>query len=93
MTSKTEPPLNLYEPRTVSSEGFRIDNAAGVAIENCLNEGVHPKPVCGLLWVPIELSCLLGGFLRSRPALTSDSRARRFASMRMAVAPSSGMKP
>jgi hypothetical protein len=26
-------------------------NAAGVAIENCLNEGVHPKTLWGLLWV------------------------------------------
>ena len=43
MTSKGKPSINLYEPRTVSCEGFRIDNAAGVAIENCLNEGVHPK--------------------------------------------------
>jgi hypothetical protein len=51
MTSKTEQCLNLYEPRSVSSEGFRIENAAGVAIENCLNEGVHPKRVWGLLWV------------------------------------------
>ena len=42
MTSKEKPSINLYEPRTVSCEGFRIDNAAGVAIENCLNEGVHP---------------------------------------------------
>ena len=41
MTSKTEPCLNLYEPRSVSREGFRIEKAAGVATENCLNEGVH----------------------------------------------------
>jgi hypothetical protein len=26
-------------------------NAARVAIENCLNEGVHPKGLWGLLWV------------------------------------------
>jgi hypothetical protein len=68
MTSKTEPRLNLCEPRTVSCEGFRIDNTAGVAIENCLNEGVHPKRLWRLLWVPLGLSCLLGGFLRGRPA-------------------------
>jgi transposase InsO family protein len=30
MTSTTEPRLNLYEPRAVSREGFRIVNAAGV---------------------------------------------------------------
>ena len=41
MTSMTEPRINPYEPRTVSREGFRIENAAGVATENCLNEGVH----------------------------------------------------
>ena len=40
-TSTTEPRINLYELRTVSREGFRIENAAGVAAENCLNEGVH----------------------------------------------------
>jgi hypothetical protein len=43
MTSKTELRHNLYEPRIVSREGFRIEKAAGVAIENCLNEGVHPR--------------------------------------------------
>jgi hypothetical protein len=43
MASKTKLRLNLYEPRTVSREGFRIEKAAGVATENCLNEGVHPK--------------------------------------------------
>lgn len=47
MTSKEKPSINLYEPRTVSCEGFRIDNAAGVAIENCLNEGVHPNTLVG----------------------------------------------
>jgi hypothetical protein len=42
MTSKRTPCSNLYEPVSVSSEGFRIENAASVAIENCLNDGVHP---------------------------------------------------
>ena len=28
----------MYEPGSVSCEGFRIENAAGVVIENCLNE-------------------------------------------------------
>lgn len=42
MTSTTDSRLNLYEPRTVSREGFRIENAASVTTENCLNEGVHP---------------------------------------------------
>ena len=42
MTSTTEPCLNLYETRSVSREGFRIEKTAGVATENCLNEGVHP---------------------------------------------------
>ena len=42
MTSATEPRINLYEPRTVSHEGFRIEVAASVATGNCLNEGVHP---------------------------------------------------
>jgi hypothetical protein len=45
MTSTQNPCINPYEPRSVSSEGFRIKNAAGVAIENCLNEGVHPTEV------------------------------------------------
>jgi hypothetical protein len=45
MTSTTETRINLYDPRTVSGEGFRIENAAGVATENCLNEGVDPNPV------------------------------------------------
>ena len=43
MTFKTEPCLNLYEPQPVSREGFRIEKAASVATENCLNEGAHPK--------------------------------------------------
>lgn len=42
MTSKRRRCSNLYEPVSVSSEGFRIENAASVAIENCLNDGVHP---------------------------------------------------
>ena len=41
MGSRTEQRHNLPEPRTVSREGFRIKTAAGVAIANCLNEGVH----------------------------------------------------
>ena len=51
MTSTERPSVNLYEPRDVSREGFRIENAAGVALENCLNEGVHLKTLWGLLWV------------------------------------------
>jgi len=43
MTSTEEPSVNLYEPRAVSREGFTIKNARGVATENCLNKGVHPK--------------------------------------------------
>lgn len=41
MTSIEKPNVNLYEPSPVSGEEFRIENAASVAIENCLNEGVH----------------------------------------------------
>jgi hypothetical protein len=40
-TSTSEARINLYEPGTVSREVFRIENAASVATENCLNEGVH----------------------------------------------------
>jgi hypothetical protein len=42
MTSTTEQRHNLYEPRTVSREGFTTETAAGVATANCLNGGVHP---------------------------------------------------
>ena len=52
MTSTEKPSANLYEPRAVSGEGFRIEYAAGVAIENCLNERVHPIRLWGLLWGP-----------------------------------------
>ncbi len=45
MTSAEEPSVNLYEPRPVSREGFRIKNAVGVVTENCLKEGVHPTRV------------------------------------------------
>jgi hypothetical protein len=41
MTSNGTTSINLYEFRSVSREGFRIENAASVAIGNCLNEGVH----------------------------------------------------
>jgi hypothetical protein len=51
MTSSEKPNVNPYEPGAVSGEGFRIEDAAGVAIENCLNEGVHPSGLWGLLWV------------------------------------------
>ena len=44
MASIERPSVNLYEPRAVSREGFRIEDAARVAIENCLNKGVHPNP-------------------------------------------------
>jgi hypothetical protein len=43
MTSTAEPCLNLYESRSVSRKGFRIEQAAGVAPDNCLNLGVHPS--------------------------------------------------
>jgi hypothetical protein len=43
MISRKEPSVNLYESQTVSREGFRIEKAAGVATENCLNQGVHPS--------------------------------------------------
>ena len=42
MTSNRNPRINLYEPEFVSPEGSELKNAAGVAKENCLNEGVHP---------------------------------------------------
>ncbi len=45
MTCTEKPSVKLYEPRTVSDKGFRIEDAAGVAIENCLNAGVHPTQV------------------------------------------------
>ncbi len=41
MTSAKKPCINPYEPESVSREGFRIENAAGVATENCLSERVH----------------------------------------------------
>jgi hypothetical protein len=62
MTSIEKPNGNLYEPVLCPSEGFRIENAASVAIENCLNGGVHLKRLWGLLWgVPAwkGLSCLV----------------------------------
>jgi hypothetical protein len=52
MISTKKPRVNPYEPRSVSREGFRIDKAASVAIENCLNEGVHPTRLWGILWGP-----------------------------------------
>jgi hypothetical protein len=52
MTSTEKPSVNLYEPGAVSGEGFRIEDAAGVAIENCLNERVHPSKLWGDLWGP-----------------------------------------
>ena len=52
MTCTEKPSVKLYEPRTVSDKGFRIEDAAGVAIENCLNAGVHPRTLWGLLWGP-----------------------------------------
>ena len=51
MISIEKPNVNPYEPSAVSGEGFRIENAASVVIENCLNERVHPMPMWGLLWV------------------------------------------
>lgn len=41
MTSAKKPCINPYEPESVSREGFRIENTASVATENCLNDGVH----------------------------------------------------
>ena len=49
MTSTEKPSVNLYEPGAVSGEGFRIEDAAGVAIENCLKEGVHPIMLWAIL--------------------------------------------
>ena len=49
MTSTDKPNSNLYESRAVSREGFTIEDAAGVATENCLNEGVHPKVLVAVL--------------------------------------------
>jgi hypothetical protein len=42
MIPTKEPSVNVYESRSISREGFRIENAPSVAIENCLNRGVHP---------------------------------------------------
>jgi hypothetical protein len=42
MTSTEKSSVNLYEPRAVSRDGFRIKNAAGVATANRLNKGVYP---------------------------------------------------
>ena len=52
MTSIEKPNVNLYEPSAVSGEGFRIENAASVVIENCLNERVHLTLLWGILWGP-----------------------------------------
>jgi hypothetical protein len=43
MTSNGNTTVNLYESGSVSREGFRIENAASVAREYCLNEWVHPN--------------------------------------------------
>ena len=45
MTSKRKPCINLYEPESVSPEGSESRSAAGVATENRLSGGVHPKAV------------------------------------------------
>ena len=41
MTSAKKPRINLYGPESVSREGFRIEDAASVAMKNCLKERVH----------------------------------------------------
>jgi len=41
MTFKEEPGCTMYQGRNVSPEGFNNKTTAGVAIANCLNEGVH----------------------------------------------------
>jgi hypothetical protein len=45
-----ERPVQLYERVTVSGEGFRIEDAASVAMKNCLNAGVSGR---GLGWSKI----------------------------------------
>jgi hypothetical protein len=52
MTSTIKPNVNLYEPSAVSGEEFRIENAASVVIENCLNERVHLMKLWGILCGP-----------------------------------------
>jgi hypothetical protein len=36
---------NLFHARNVSREGCKTENAASVAIANCLNDGVHSPRV------------------------------------------------
>ena len=46
MTSTEKPSVNLYEPRAVSRERFRIEDAAGVAIELSQRRG-SPQDTVG----------------------------------------------
>ena len=69
MTSTEKPSVNLHEHGAVSPAGFRIENAAGVAIENCLNEGVHPNRLRGLLWVDWLKTAGTGGLPQGSPGM------------------------